>query len=260
MIIIPIEMSIDKDDIFNSTSDDIESSIKEHIIIKIIESISSMLNDENFIEMVPSKDKTTFDVKVDIIIGAASKYTDAVSTTISNLLNLCTNQGVSQNESVSIISKATAPLSNALRTIDEEKTNETQLNEELNRILVERDIRTADRTNLINDNNLSNGIDCSVEAIDVFAHNGRTFTDTDMIDAFMNVIVHYGDVSPLPTASVQLMSMMESLVTPASAMPILVLDEEEPDTIVHNNEPEPHVPEEDDEIYDDDNDDRPISI
>ena len=75
-----------------------------------------------------------------------------------------------------------------------------------------------------------------------------------MIDSLRYVIVNHGNVIPLPTTpSAPFMSIMESLVTPTSAMLIPLSDEEElTDTIAHNAEPEPHVPDEDDDIYYDD--------
>jgi type II secretory pathway pseudopilin PulG len=120
MQIIPIEMTIDNSDILKSNATDIESSIKEYILVKIIENLSSMLDDENFLEMEPSEDGQSFNVRVDILIGSAIKYLDAISDTTVNLLTLCKSQGISQTAAVNVISKATSPLQNLLKSITED--------------------------------------------------------------------------------------------------------------------------------------------
>lgn len=124
MITIPIELSIDKEDIFNSTPEDIESSIKEHIITEIISHIASMLDDEHFIEMTPSKDESTFDIKINILLGSTHDYTSALTETVSNLLELCMNNNISQEDSINIISKATLPLA---KIIDKKEQTEDNI-------------------------------------------------------------------------------------------------------------------------------------
>jgi hypothetical protein len=142
MKIIPIEMTIDNSDILKSNAIDIESSIKEHIIVKIIESLSSMLDDENFLEMEPSEDGKSFNVRVDILIGSAIKYLDAISDTTVNLLTLCRSQGISQTAAVNIIAKATAPLQNLLKLtteddrVDEEKCQLQAMQSDLENALI----------------------------------------------------------------------------------------------------------------------------
>jgi hypothetical protein len=129
MQIIPIEMTIDNSDILKSNATDIESSIKEYILVKIIENLSSMLDDENFLEMEPSEDGKSFNVRVDVLIGSAIKYLDAISDTTVNLLTLCKTQGISQTAAVNVISKATSPLQNLLKSTtntDEEYDEENE--------------------------------------------------------------------------------------------------------------------------------------
>jgi hypothetical protein len=142
MQIIPIEMTIDNSDILKSNATDIESSIKEYILVKIIESLSSMLDDENFLEMEPSEDGESFNVRVDILIGSAIKYLDAISDTTVNLLTLCKSQGISQTAAVNVISKATSPLQSLLKStteddkVDEEKCQLQAMQSDLENALI----------------------------------------------------------------------------------------------------------------------------
>jgi hypothetical protein len=130
MQIIPIEMTIDNSDILKSNATDIESSIKEYILVKIIENLSTMLDDENFLEMEPSEDGKSFNVRVDVLIGSAIKYLDAISDTTVNLLTLCKSQGISQTAAVNVISKATSPLQNLLKSTTEDDEEYDEENEE----------------------------------------------------------------------------------------------------------------------------------
>jgi hypothetical protein len=110
MKIVPIEFQISTEDLANLTTEDVENSIKEEIIKHIIETITTMLDDENFIEMTPSEDGSEFNIAMNIMVGASNQYIDAISVTTANLMAHCTTTGVSVEDSTNIISKATQPL------------------------------------------------------------------------------------------------------------------------------------------------------
>jgi hypothetical protein len=110
MKIIPIEFQIATGEITSLSSEDIENSIKEEVMKHLVETISPMLDDENFIEMTPSADGSEFNIAINIMVGASNQYIDAISETTANLMAHCTTTGVSVEESTNIISKATQPL------------------------------------------------------------------------------------------------------------------------------------------------------
>jgi hypothetical protein len=110
MKIVPIEFQISTEDLTNLTTEDVENSIKEEIIKHIIETITPMLDDENFIDMTPSEDGSEFNIAMNIMVGASNQYIDAISATTANLMKHCLSTGVSQEDSTNIISKATQPL------------------------------------------------------------------------------------------------------------------------------------------------------
>jgi hypothetical protein len=110
MKIIPIEFAISKDELTKLTPEQVEESIKEEILKAAVEVIAPMIDDTDFIEMIPSEDQTEFIVRINLMVGSTAKYIDATSDVTKNLLELCIAQGVDTDASKDIIRDATRPL------------------------------------------------------------------------------------------------------------------------------------------------------
>lgn len=110
MKIVEIKFAIETEELTKLTPEDVENAIKEEILKATVEAVAPMLDDEDFIEMSQSEDKKEFIIKINLMIGSTSKYIDATSQTITNLMKSSLNTNLSDDEYATIINNATKPL------------------------------------------------------------------------------------------------------------------------------------------------------
>lgn len=102
MKIIPISFIIASSELTEQSPDAVERTIKDAVIGHIMEEISPMLDDENFIEMVPSEDGSEFTININVMLGSTNQYIDATAEVTACLKQ----QGISD----ATIVKCTKPL------------------------------------------------------------------------------------------------------------------------------------------------------
>lgn len=78
MKIVPIKFQLTSEFIAKLKSSEVEDAIKTEILTKIIQEITPMLDDESFVEMVPSGDNKVFDISLSVLVGSSSKYIEAI--------------------------------------------------------------------------------------------------------------------------------------------------------------------------------------
>lgn len=78
MKIVPIKFQLTSEFIAKLKPSEVEDAIKTEILTKIIQEITPMLDDESFVEMVPSGDNKVFDISLSVLIGSSSKYIEAI--------------------------------------------------------------------------------------------------------------------------------------------------------------------------------------
>lgn len=110
MKLMNIKLAIEKDELLGKKPEDIENSIKEEILKNVIEAITPMLNNEEFIEMNLSDDESEFNIQVGIIIGSSIEFTNAITNTTKNIIDLCLDNGTSLENAHNIVKEATLPL------------------------------------------------------------------------------------------------------------------------------------------------------
>lgn len=115
MKIIPIKFDVALEELSNVSPEGIEQSIKDEIMSHVHDTIASMLDDENFITMSPSKeDQTIFNVELNIMLGSSNEYIDAISETTTILKNHLSILILDNDQKVhaTIINDVTKPLVN----------------------------------------------------------------------------------------------------------------------------------------------------
>ena len=111
MQIIPIKFHIHLQDLGAATPEDLEQSIKDEIMSYIHDTIQPMLDNENFITMIPDeKMDQVFNVELNIMIGSANEYIDATSEVTRTILNNLKSAGMSEAIAQDLTKVCTAPL------------------------------------------------------------------------------------------------------------------------------------------------------
>lgn len=111
MQIVPIKFHIHLQDLGSATPEDLEQSIKDEVMSHIHNSIQPMLDNENFITMIPDeKLDQVFNVELNIMIGATNEYIDATSEVTSLIIANCKTTGMSEDLAKIIAKTSTAPL------------------------------------------------------------------------------------------------------------------------------------------------------
>lgn len=111
MQIIPIKFNIHLQDLGTATPEDLEQSIKDEIMSNIHDAIQPMLDNENFITMVPDKKMDqVFNVELNIMLGSTNEYIDATSEVTRLIVDNCKAAGMTDYIAQDIAKTCTAPL------------------------------------------------------------------------------------------------------------------------------------------------------
>lgn len=111
MQIVPIKFHIHLQDLGAATPEALEQSIKDEIMSNIHDAIQPMLDNENFITMVPDeKMDQVFNVELNIMLGATNEYIDATSEVTRLIIANCKATGISEDLAKTIAKQSTTPL------------------------------------------------------------------------------------------------------------------------------------------------------
>lgn len=102
MKIVPISFIIAASELTAHPAEEVEQLIKQAVLDHLINELSPMLDDENFIEMSPSEDGSEFTININLMLGSTNQYIDATSQVAINLK--------ANNVSDTVITDCTAPL------------------------------------------------------------------------------------------------------------------------------------------------------
>ena len=115
MQIIPIKFHIHLQDLGAATPEDLEQSIKDEIMSHIHDAIQPMLDNENFITMIPDeKMDHVFNVELNIMLGATNEYIDATSEVTRLIVNNFKSAGMLESIAQDLTKVCTAPLINLI--------------------------------------------------------------------------------------------------------------------------------------------------
>ncbi len=113
MQIVPIKFHIHLQDLGAATPEALEQSIKDEIMSNIHDAIQPMLDNENFITMVPDeKMDQVFNVELNIMLGATNEYIDATSEVTRIIVANCKAAGMVDLVAQDVAKMSTAPLIN----------------------------------------------------------------------------------------------------------------------------------------------------
>lgn len=113
MQIIPIKFHIHLQDLGSATPEDLEQSIKDEIMSNIHDAIQPMLDNENFITMVPDeKMDQVFNVELNIMLGSTNEYIDATSEITRLIVDNFKATGMTNHAAQNVAKVCTSPLIN----------------------------------------------------------------------------------------------------------------------------------------------------
>lgn len=110
MKIVGIEFALTQKQLSEMNAEQIEEAIKVEVLTNIVNAITPMLDDNAFIEMAPSEDGKSFNIKTSVVLGSTTQFLEAIQSVTKTLNTALSDLDVDEDEISDIISDVTKPL------------------------------------------------------------------------------------------------------------------------------------------------------